>query len=394
MKKLMILGASALQLPAIIRAKELGHYTVVLDYDPKAVGIAFADEFYPVSTVDIAGVLEIAKKIQPAGILTLATDMPMRSVAAVCQAMNLPGISPETAYLSTDKAMMIEQFDKEGVAHPWYYVVKTEAELARIQDHLSYPCIAKPTDNSGSRGVLRVEGRQRLKEAWQYSSEHSPSGTVIFEEYMSGPEVSAEIIISRGIPHIVAITDKVTSGPPYFVELSHSQGSQLPEAIQAEIRELAGKAAVAVKITEGAGHAEIIVTETGVKMVEIGARLGGGCLATHLVPLSTGVDMVEAVIIQALGGTPNLQRRYSRGSAIHFFNPPPGKILAIDGIDKAKESPGIKEVTLLRGIGDYVRELRSGADRIGYIIGTGENAKEAKANCADAIKKVSFQIGN
>ena len=46
MKKLLIIGASILQLPAIKKAKELGYYVGVIDYDQNAVGIKFADEFF------------------------------------------------------------------------------------------------------------------------------------------------------------------------------------------------------------------------------------------------------------------------------------------------------------------------------------------------------------
>ena len=89
MKKLLIIGASILQLPAIKRAKELGYYVGVIDYDPNAVGIPYADEYFNVSTIDIEGVTKTAREFCPDGIMTLATDMPMRSIAAACEALGL-----------------------------------------------------------------------------------------------------------------------------------------------------------------------------------------------------------------------------------------------------------------------------------------------------------------
>ena len=38
MKKIMILGASILQLPAIIKAKEMGLQVIAVDMDPEAIG--------------------------------------------------------------------------------------------------------------------------------------------------------------------------------------------------------------------------------------------------------------------------------------------------------------------------------------------------------------------
>lgn len=41
-KRIMILGASALQVPAIKKAKELGYQVILVDYDENAVGFALA----------------------------------------------------------------------------------------------------------------------------------------------------------------------------------------------------------------------------------------------------------------------------------------------------------------------------------------------------------------
>ena len=79
--KLFIVGASILQLPAIKTAKEMGLTVAVADQNPKAVGIPYADIYYQVSTVDENGIYEAAKEFGADGIMTLATDMPMRSIA-------------------------------------------------------------------------------------------------------------------------------------------------------------------------------------------------------------------------------------------------------------------------------------------------------------------------
>ena len=81
MKKLMIVGASVLQLPAITKAKEMGLQVAVVDFNPQAIGIPYADKYYNASTMDEDAVLAATEDYQPDGIMTLATDMPMRGVA-------------------------------------------------------------------------------------------------------------------------------------------------------------------------------------------------------------------------------------------------------------------------------------------------------------------------
>ncbi|MBR6726534.1 MAG: ATP-grasp domain-containing protein, partial [Clostridia bacterium] len=212
MKKLLIIGASILQLPAIQKAKDMGFYVGVVDYNPNAVGVPFADEFFCVSTIDIEGVVKVAEKFRPNGIMTLATDMPMRSIAAACQKLGLPGISMETAIKSTDKGEMIKCFEMHHVEHPWYFILSAPDALDSIKDKITYPCISKPTDNAGSRGVMLIHSEKELKEAIAYSSENGRSGGVIVEEYMQGHEVSVEIISTGGEPHVLQVTDKLTTG--------------------------------------------------------------------------------------------------------------------------------------------------------------------------------------
>ena len=260
MKKLLIIGASILQLPAIKKAKEMGYYVGVIDYNPNAVGVPFADEFFNVSTIDIDGVAETAKKFAPDGIMTLATDMPMRSIAKAAEVCGLPGITMDTAIKSTDKGEMIKAFKEKGVPHPWYHIIENGEELEKIIKEITFPCISKPTDNSGSRGVMLCNSENDIREAFSYSSSCGRSGSVIVEEYLKGNEVSVEIIVLKGKVHILQITDKLTTGAPHFVEMGHSQPSSLlPEQIE-DIRDVAEKAVKAVGIENGPAHVEIMLT--------------------------------------------------------------------------------------------------------------------------------------
>ena len=115
--------------------------------------------------------------------------------------------------------------------------------------------------------------------------ENSRNGEIIVEEYMRGPEVSVETLAVNGKVTIVQITDKITTGQPHFVELGHSQPSSLSYEIQQQIRDITVAANEAIGIKDGPSHTEIIVTEKGPKIVELGARLGGDCISSHLVPL-------------------------------------------------------------------------------------------------------------
>lgn len=334
MKKIMILGASILQLPAIQKAKEMGLQVVAVDMNPEAIGFKVPGVVKEViSTIDAPSILIAAKKYQINGIMTLASDMPMQSVSVISHEMGLVGISGDTALKATNKAFMRDALKDADVPVPLYYRVKGKAAFKSAVDKVwsaGYRCIVKPADNSGSRGVDLLGDDSDLDVAYEYTVKYSRGGEIVVEEFMEGPEVSVETLALDGEVHVIQITDKLTTGAPYFVEMGHSQPSQLSEEIKEQIRQVTIAANKAIGIKNGPSHTEIIVTSEGPKIVELGARLGGDCITTHLVPLSTGVNMVECCIKIALGEQPDTEPKWNKGSAIRYFEQHAGVIKSIE----------------------------------------------------------------
>lgn len=391
-RKLMIIGASALQLPAIRKAKQMGLYVGVADYNPHAVGVAEADCYFNASTVDEDAICRAAEMFRPDGIMTLATDMPMRSIAKAAALLGLPGISYDTAVKATDKFEMIRAFEEHGVSSPWYHIISDMTELKAIGAALSYPCIVKPTDNSGSRGVSLVRSEPELLAACEYGRRQSRSGRVIVEEYLTGSEVSVEIMVVNGRIEILAVTDKLTTGAPHFVEMGHSQPSRFTGRVLREISDLAEQAVRAVGITNSPAHVEMMITERGPVMIELGARMGGDYITTHLVPLSTGIDMIKATIDVALGNDPDLSSRFSKGSAIRFLDIACGRIDSVEGVDDAMKMNGVMEIAFAKNVGDIVSDITSSVDRVGAVIAQGDNAVDAVAICERAIEAIEVTV--
>ena len=388
----MIVGASVLQLPGIIRAKELGLRVAVVDYNPKAIGIKYADDYYEASTMDEDAVLQAALDFNPDAIMTLATDMPMRGVAKVCDKLHLHGIHYETAIKATDKYEMIKAFKEYNVPSPWFFVANSLKDIIALEGKLSFPCIIKPTDNAGSHGVAKVDSFQELLKVYNYSHSFSRGGNVIIEEYLDGPEVSVEIIYYEGTANILQITDKLTTGAPFFVEMGHSQPSSLDSLTIKLVRETAINACDAIGIENGPAHVEMKITNRGPVMVELGARMGGDNISTHLVPLSTGIDMVEATIQLALGNPPEVSPHFNKGSAIRYFTAPEGTISSIQNIKEACRIPGVKQITMTKEIGDRSSSIRCSNDRIGFVIAQAESVEKAVDICEKALKTVEINV--
>ncbi len=396
MKKIMILGASILQIPAIEKAKEMGLEVIAVDMNPAAVGFSVDGVIKEViSTIDTPAILEAAKKHQIDGIMTLASDMPMQSVAVVSHEMGLVGISEDTALKATNKAFMRDALKEAGVPVPLYFRVKGKEAFIEAVNKVrdaGYKCIVKPADNSGSRGVDLLKEDADIDAAYEYTIQFSRGGEIVVEEFMEGTEVSVETLAVDGDVKVIQITDKLTTGAPYFVEMGHSQPSQLSEETKKKIAEVAIAANKAIGIENGPSHTEIKVTNDGPKIVELGARLGGDCITTHLVPLSTGVNMVETSIKIALGEKPDLESKWNKGSAIRYLKTDIGVVKEIKGIKEAEKIPGISQVSIVHGVGEQVGEIKSSVDRAGFVISQADDAQKAVAVAEEGISKIKFEV--
>lgn len=395
MKKIMILGAGVLQLPAIICAREMGLTVIAVDMDPAAVGFSYADICVPVSTIDIPRVVEAAEKHRIDAVITLASDMPMRAVAAVAERLGLPGIDTETAIKATDKIQMRRCLKEHNVPVPDFYDVDSYESFEFAIRNFDGEFIVKPADNSGSKGVCLVSSRSNKAEAdnaYYFSKKYSRSGKIIVEEYMRGFEVSVEAFSVGERVNVVQITDKLTTGAPHFVEMGHSQPTRLSYKTVGQIKKITADAVAAIGIRDCPSHTEIMITDEGPKIVELGARLGGDCITTHLVPLSTGINMVKGLIKTALGETPDIKPEFSKGAAIRYLHSKSGVLRSIDGVEAALSSKGIKEVQIVKKAGTQIGDISASGDRIGFVISQDENAGEAVKDCEEAMKKITVVI--
>lgn len=406
-KKIMILGASALQVPAIKKAKELGYEVIAVDYDENAVGFLLADIKLVVSTLDQEEVYRQALIYEPDFVITSTSDGPVRTAAYVNEKLGKsPDLSYEDSKCATIKSYMRERLKQCSVPIPEYYAVHNIEEFESAVEKLKGYCIVKPADNAGSRGVVLLnEGekeqgkatassnvRQDRIEIYEYSKSNSRNGIVMVEEYMTGAEVSVEAMTVDGDTKILTITDKYITPLPYFVEIGHSEPSNLDEKTQEKIKQVALQAVKAIRLKNGPSHTEIKITKDGPKIVELAARLGGDFITSRLVPLSTGIDMVGNSVVLATEGKVDLTKGQAQGAAIRFIQGVPGVITKItidDGIQSVK---GIEEYILYKKEGDKVDGVKSSNDRLGHVIASGTTASEAMQNANEALNYIHIEI--
>ena len=325
-ENLVIIGANDFQNPLILRAKELGYETHVFAWQCGDVGERTADVFHPVSIVELAEILEACRPLRPAGVCSIGSDLAAITVNYVAEGLGLVGNGMDSAVTATNKHRMRLAFERAGLPSCKSIQVEEDTDLAALP--LRYPVIVKPTDRSGSRGIRKVCDPAELPEAIAFAREPSFEKKVLVEEFAEGREYSVE-----------------------YLSVLDSLGVRF-----------------------GASHTELKVDEGGaIRIIECGARMGGDCIGSDLVPLSTGVDFVRGVIDVACGHAPDLSPvQPGRIAAVRF-------IFSQEDLDalrriEASCPQNLFRVSAIDPIDGH--EIRDSSTRYGYYILTAQTQEE------------------
>ncbi len=308
MKKIAIIGASDLQNPLILKAKEMGLETHVFAWQDGSIGEKTADYFYPVSIVEKEEILNKCREIKPDGVATIASDLANITVNFIARNLGLTTNSEQSIIVSTNKFEMRKAFKAAGISTPDFKKTGINDNIDEVKQ-MKLPIIVKPTDRSGSRSITKIENINDLEPAIQRAINDSFENKAIIEEYIEGDEYSCECISFEGKHHFLAVTKKFTTGEPHFIETGHCEPSGLDSETVERVKKLIFKALDALDIRFGASHSEFKIDgNRNINIIEIGSRMGGDCIGSDLVQLSTGYDFVKMVIQTSLGDEPTFEK--------------------------------------------------------------------------------------
>ena len=360
MKKIAILGASKPHLPLYLKAKEMGLEVHCVAWAEGAYCKDYADHFHDISITDKEAIARMCVAEGIDGVVSNALEPAVPTMAYLHDVCGMNGISSLTASRCTDKKLMRQCIkDNDACPQPQFSL------LADTDPHqLNYPVIVKPTDSSCSNGVTKVTSPEEFAAAVERAVGASRNGEILIEECIEGEEISVESISFNGSHYILTVTDKETTGAPYFVETAHHQPSSKSPQLLEELRRYVQQIHDALGIDNGASHAEFKITDDGrIYFIEIGARGGGDFISYELVKLSTGYDYVKGMIEVALGEFTEPVIQGGRYSGVYFLS---------------KETEDIKDFILKNRHCEWVydahiedvplKSLRKSQDRSGWII--------------------------
>ena len=180
-KRLLILGATANEIPLVKRAQALGVYVITTDYNTdfrKSPAKNVSNEYWNISWSDLDELEKRCRINRINGVIAGFSEIRVDNMIKLNKRLGLPCyISSEQLAVTRDKALFKAECRRNGVP--------TINEYESIEAVTHYPVIVKPTDRAGSIGVGIVYDRDELEKAFEVAYEKSLVKSVIIEDYIT-----------------------------------------------------------------------------------------------------------------------------------------------------------------------------------------------------------------
>ncbi|MEO8289677.1 MAG: ATP-grasp domain-containing protein [Gaiellaceae bacterium] len=385
-RRLLVLGAGPAQLGLLRAARDRGLFVIACDRDPQAPGFEFADRRALVSAEDEPAIGMLARAEDIDGVIAPGIDWPVAIAARLAARFGFPHpLSPETASLCVSKNKQRERLAEAGVPQP-------EWQLTTEAAGLTVPCVVKPPDRQGQKGLTLVREEAALEAAVELAVAESRAGCALVEELVEGPEVTVNAFSAGGTFHPLTVTDRLTAAPPAFgVALAHAWPSEhdVSEAVEA-----ARAAAVALGVENGPTYTQVRLSAGGPKVMELAARLGGGHDA-EVCREALGIDLNQLALTSALGEEISIpERRPAAGACVRFLVPPEGELLDVAGLEEARAVEGVVDARVYRRPGWVFGPFLRGADRAGFVLATGSSRDDALATAGRAADSIRLETAD
>jgi biotin carboxylase len=375
-KKILMLGGSFSQIPAIKYAKKAGYYVITCDYLPDNPGHAFSDEYHNISTTDKDEILNLAKIIKVDGIVAYASDPSAPVAAYVCEALNLPSSTYNSVNILSNKDLFRSFLLKERFNSPRFITINNLKDLSGT-DWSTYPCFVKPVDSSGSKGITMVHSPDNFIKAVKYAFDFSRCKKVIIEEYVQTPynQLHGDGFVLDGELVFLGICDQHFNGA---VPFSSTYPSKLSENLVARVKKEVSMFLKKAGYKFGAINVEARITsDNKIYIMEIGPRSGGNYVP-QLMQCATGFNEVSAIVETAMGNSIQVTVNKDSKFCMQF----------IIGAEKSGEFLGItlskfiekrvRYMYLHKKVGERVELYENSSNVVGVVIIECMDAEELK----------------
>jgi formate-dependent phosphoribosylglycinamide formyltransferase (GAR transformylase) len=347
-KRIAILGAGIYNIQVYEKLQEAGFYTIAVDGNEAAPAKDSADEFLHLNFTD-KELLFAALKEKSVDAIMPINDWGTQSAAYVNAQLGLKGITEKAALASTDKGLMRDTWSVDKIPNPDYFVFCTLEELKSNIETVGFPCVIKPTDSGGSgRGISVLKCEDDLEWAYNFAKPFVRNNRLICEGFVEGIELTIESLSINGEVHILACSDKEKPNLRTRVAMSLNYPAALSIEQKERVYSTVKKAVLSLGIDTGMAHTEVIINGMDIKMVETGARGGGGHIFHTIIEAVSGICTPVALAHTLTDESFRIGQVMERGSVYRFFTVPKGILREVKGMADISTWKGILDIGMIK----------------------------------------------
>lgn len=363
------------------------HCTLGVDFDDPAAAVATIVAYAAENPLD--------------GILAV-DDSGTLLAAQASAALDLSHNAPIAAEAARNKQMMRTLMVRGGAPCPTFRHFSLDDDPAEVAKQVDYPCVVKPVNLNGSRGVMRADtpaeliaAVARLRRMLQPTGEVDAESllTYLVEDFIPGIEVALEGMLDDGNLTVLALFDKPDPlDGPFFEETIYVTPSRLPVTTQRAIADTVAVAAKALGLQMGPVHAELRINEQGPWMLEVAGRSIGG-LCSQILRFGVDASLEELILRQACGLPLETTERTGHAVGVMMIPiPSAGIFQGVSGTEQAASVPGITGLEITARTGYPITPLPEGESYLGFIFAQRETPAGVEAALRDAHKQLVFTI--
>jgi biotin carboxylase len=327
-----------------------------------------------------------------AGVLTW--DEPSLEVTSeVARRLGLPHMSPAAVRNCRDKLATRRLLRSAGLPGVRFAHVSDVEQALREADGIGYPVVLKPRSLAASMGVVVAGNPGELRAFYHHAVDAAypglePLDGLVLEEFLDGPELSVDSVVCDGDVRLANVARKRLGFHPFFAEVGHLVSPWRDEPWTGDLIALIAETHLALGVRTGVTHAEVRLTPSGPRLVELNGRLGGDFIP-YLGELATGVDLTAAAVDVALGSTPDTRATRDVCAEVRFLYPPYDGVVRSLDVCAAADVPGVTRIVTLAAPGDtLLLPPRGVVPRLAAVIVTGDTPEA----CRDALDTASALV--
>ena len=305
-KKLLLLGGAHYLRPVIREAHALGLHVITCDYLPDNAAHKLSDQYLNISILDKDAVLDAARELKIDGVMSFACDPGVVTAAYVAEKLGLPSPgSFESTCILQDKGRFRAFLRDNGFTVPWAHSYTDRQAALADAKNFTWPCIVKPVDCAGSKGVRRVDSSFELESAIDYALDFSHSGAFIIEQFITqrGYSSDTDCFVKDGVLCYCSFDeqrfDREAENP--YTPAAYSWPSSMPQEIQAELRSELQRLMTLLGITTGVFNIETRQGTDGRAYIMECTPRGGGNRLSEVLEMATGTKLVQNAVRAAVG---------------------------------------------------------------------------------------------